>query len=138
MVYLGAAFVPAVLSFLALWPEWDVMYAWRRAEIPALLAPLFASGLFVSGLAGFISTHALVRRGRTSVAAGLAIACLAYVVGVIVLYSDRVFYVGTQAGYRAGPSVNLFRSSLLWGQIALMGGPIGIPLAILARRFSRP
>lgn len=135
--YFGIAHVPASLFFLTLWPDWDVMYAWSGESLPIWVSPLFALGLFVSGLLGFVATHGLIRKDRIPVALGLVALCLLFTGAVCAIWHDRFLFVGTQAQYQAGPAINIHKSDLPWGFAILIGGVMGLPQAALMLRFWR-
>ncbi len=139
IAFLGFFLVPSVLYFLMGWTGWDSMYWWDRESLPAFLPPLVAMAVLMTGILGFVATHAALRKNARA-ALLLPVVFLLPALNVMGVFHDRVLHVGTRATFRAGGTPNLFSSDLVWAQVTVIPIFVGVPLIVLALRWmgSRP
>lgn len=136
LVFQAAVVVPAVLFFLVGWPGWDTMYWYDADTLPPWLVPLTALLCLSAGALGFLAAQAAIRRGKDAVALGIAAAFNVPALAVIALWHERFLHVGSLQTFRNGAEPNLLSSELAPALAVIIGGYIGVPLAILLWRWN--
>jgi hypothetical protein len=110
----GAALTPSGLTFYAVAPDWSLMYLANPAHLPKLLmVPLLVLLSTASPVAGFLTSHRLMRLERPVFLTAMLATVGAMLLGILAIGGPRILVVAYYDAFHLGrETIPLFKSRL--------------------------
>ncbi len=134
----GLFVVPSLLYFLGSFPAWDTMYMFGPDGPPGWFFAACGAIFFAACALGFVCGHALILKGRETLAALLPVIFAAPAGLVILAFPRQFLHVGSRASFDAGAPVNFLGSGVFWTFIVVMPFTLVLPLGVVVWRWAQP
>jgi hypothetical protein len=120
----GAAMTPSGLTFYAVAPDWSLMYLANPAHLSnALMVPIMIALYVGAPVAGFLTTHRLMRFERTLYLRAMLASVVALILFILLAGAHRILTVAYYDAFHLGQeAIPIYRSRLA----------LALPLASIA------